>query len=116
MTDEQAMLQRIASETRGLVAATLVELATGRVLASWSRADAFDLPLGSAYQAEMVQQQIRALGVLGLGGRLEDVLLTLGDQLHLVRRVGEERFVYLAAEREGTNLAILRACLARHLP
>jgi len=52
---------------------------------------------------------------LGLNAGLEDMLLTLTDQIHLIKLLpGESTFLYLAAVRSGTNLAILRTAVNRH--
>jgi hypothetical protein len=45
---------------------------------------------------------------------LEDILLTLSDQLHLIKMVGNSSFIYLAADRATTNLAIMRTSVQRH--
>jgi hypothetical protein len=36
------------------------------------------------------------------------MLITLGDQIHLIKLVTPGSFVYLAADRASTNLAIVR--------
>ena len=44
------------------------------------------------------------------------MLLTLSDQFHLIKFLpGGASFLYLAADRSGTNLAILRISVGKHL-
>ena len=45
---------------------------------------------------------------------LEDMLITLGDQIHLIKLVTPTSFVYLAADRGSTNLAIVRNAVTKH--
>jgi hypothetical protein len=46
----------------------------------------------------------------------EKTLLTLSDQFHLIRFLpGATSFLYLAVERNGTNLAIVRNSVSKHL-
>lgn len=113
--DAKRAIDGVAAETRALVAGMIVELTTGRVIAVWSRNESFDAALASVYQSESLRHQQRAAGVLNVSAKIEDVLVTSDEQLHLIRLLGEQHFVYLVTERAGTNLALLRACLQRHV-
>jgi hypothetical protein len=62
----------------------------------------------------MVKQKLKIMKALNLKTQLEDMLLTLGDQIHLIRLVTPATFLYFAAAREGTNLAIVRSAVIRH--
>jgi hypothetical protein len=42
------------------------------------------------------------------------MLLTLSDQIHLIKLVGTTAFIYFAADRAATNLAIVRTAVAKH--
>jgi hypothetical protein len=79
------------------------------------RAD-FDLSAASAYNSEMVKQKLKIMHALNLRSNLEDMLLTLGDQIHLIKIVTPTSFVYLAAERANSNLAIMRNSVNKHAP
>jgi hypothetical protein len=49
------------------------------------------------------------------GMTLEDMLLTLTDQFHLIKLLpGGGSFLYLAADKSTTNLAILRTAVNKH--
>lgn len=117
MATEREILEiigKIESECGGFIAASLVDLESGMTLAARSKRAEFDLTLASAYNSEMVKQKLKAMRVLNLNTNLEDMLLTLGDQLHLIKLVSPGTFLYLAAEKNGTNLALLRATVNRH--
>ena len=51
---------------------------------------------------------------LKLETTLEDMLLTLGDQIHLIKLVSPTSFVYLVADRSQANLAIVRNGVNKH--
>jgi hypothetical protein len=110
----QDTFERIASEIPGFIAASLVDLESGMTLgARSSRAD-FDLTAASAYNSEMVKQKQKIMKALNLRTTLEDMLITLGDQIHLIKLVTPTSFVYLAADRAATNLAIVRTAVNRN--
>ncbi|MBX3158508.1 MAG: hypothetical protein KF773_21240 [Deltaproteobacteria bacterium] len=117
MPSEKQILEtfeRIASEVPGFIAASLVDLESGMTLgARSSRAD-FDLTAASAYNSEMVKQKLKIMKALNLRTSLEDMLLTLGDQIHLIKIVSPGTFVYLAADRATSNLAIVRNSVNKH--
>ena len=109
-----AAFEKIQSEVPGFIAASLVDLDSGMTLAVKSARPDFDLAAASAFNSEIVKQKHKTIRALGLNSVLEDILLTLSDQLHLIKLVGQTSFVYLAAERASTNLAIMRTSVTRH--
>jgi hypothetical protein len=109
-----AAFERIQSEVPGFIAASLVDLDSGMTLAVKSARPDFDLAAASAFNSEIVKQKQKTIRALGLNSVLEDILLTLSDQLHLMKMVGNNSFIYLAADRATTNLAIMRTAVQRH--
>ena len=109
-----AAFERIQAEVPGFIAASLVDLDSGMTLAVKTARSDFDLAAASAFNSEIVKQKHKTIRALGLNSVLEDILLTLTDQLHLIKMVGNSSFIYLAAERATTNLAIMRTSVARH--
>lgn len=109
-----AAFERIQAEVPGFIAASLVDLDSGMTLAVKSARPDFDLAAASAFNSEIIKQKHKTIRALGLSSVLEDILLTLSDQLHLIKMVGNSSFIYLAAERATTNLAIMRTSVARH--
>ena len=107
--------EKIASEIPGFIGASLVDLESGMTLGTKSvRAD-FDLAAASAYNSEMVKQKQKIMRALSLRTNLEDMLITLGDQIHLIKMVSPTMFIYLAAERATANLAIVRVAVNKHI-
>ena len=109
------VINKIESEISGFIAASLVDLESGMTLAARSKRPEFDLALASAYNSEMVKAKFKTMRILNLQTNLEDMLLTLGDQLHLIKIVSPGTFLYLAADRATTNLALVRASVNRNV-
>ena len=119
MTTERTLLDCIAkieADVTGVVASAVVDLDSGMTLAAKSNRSDFDLAVAGAYNSELVKQKMKIMKALNLKDGLEDMLLTLSTQFHLIKFLpGGTSFLYLAAEKSGTNLAILRNAVARHL-
>jgi hypothetical protein len=118
MANEKALLDAIAkieADVSGVIAAAAVDMESGMTLAAKSNRSDFDLSVASAYNSELVKQKLKIVRALNLKTTLEDMLLTLGDQFHLIKILpGGSSFLYLAADRSGTNLAILRIAVNKH--
>ena len=101
--------EKMANDIPGFIAASLVDMESGMTLGLKSNRPDFDLAAASAYNSEMVKQKMKIMRALNLKSNLEDMLITLTDQIHLLKFLpGDTSFLYLAADRAGTNLAILR--------
>ena len=105
---------RVANETPGYIAASLVDLESGMTLGLKSLRQDFDLAAASAYNSEMVKQKLKIMKALNLRTHLEDMLITLGDQIHVIRMIGTTSFIYLCVDRSQSNLAIVRNVLGKH--
>jgi hypothetical protein len=107
--------EKVASEVPGFIAAALVDIDSGMTLGTKTNRADFDLTAASAYNSEMVKQKQKIMRALNLRTQLEDMLITLGDQIHLIKLVTPATFIYLAADRASTNLAIVRNAVTKHL-
>jgi hypothetical protein len=118
MANEKALLDAIAkieADVSGVIATAAVDMESGMTLAAKSNRADFDLSVASAYNSELVKQKLKIVRALNLKSTLEDMLLTLGDQFHLIKILpGGTSFMYLAADRSSTNLAILRIAVTKH--
>jgi hypothetical protein len=104
----------MASEIPGFMAASLVDMDSGMTLAVRSVRPDFDLAVASAYNSELVKQKQKIMKALNLKTHLEDMILTLGDQIHFIKIVSPTVFIYLAADRAGSNIAIVRNVVNKH--
>jgi len=107
-------LEKIESDTNGFIAASLVDLDSGMTLAIRAARSDFDLTAASAYNSELVKQKLKIMKTLGLTGTIEDMLITLSDQIHLVKLVSPGTFLYLAVDKKQSNLAIVRNAVNKH--
>jgi hypothetical protein len=107
--------EKIAADMPGYMAASLVDLESGMTLGLKTLRPDFDLAAASAYNSEMVKQKLKIMKALNLKTTLDDMLITLGDQIHVIKLVGPNAFIYLAVDRAHSNLAIVRNALAKHI-
>lgn len=102
------VFEQFASDIPGFIAASLVDLDSGMTLAVKSTRTDFDLAVASAYNSELVKQKMKIMKALNLKTSLEDMILTLGDQIHFIKILSPTMFIYLAADRASSNIAIVR--------
>ena len=116
LNEEQTtkIIEAIAEEMPGFIAAALVDIESGMTLGVYSTRSDFDLSAASAYNSELVKQKKKIMAALGIQGDLEDMTMTLTDQVHVIKLVSDSSFLYLAASREGTNLALVRNAIKNH--
>ena len=107
-------IHKIEADISSFIAASFVDLESGMTLAAKSNRAEFDLSVASAYNSEMVKQKLKIMKALKLDTTLEDMLLTLGDQIHVIRLVSPTTFIYLAADRAQSNIAIVRNAVNKH--
>ena len=104
----------IAADIPGFMAASLVDMDSGMTLAVRSARPDFDLASASAYNSELVKQKQKIMKALQLKTSLEDIILTLGDQIHFIKIVSPTVFIYLAADRVSANIAIVRNVVTKY--
>jgi predicted regulator of Ras-like GTPase activity (Roadblock/LC7/MglB family) len=107
------VVDNILQELPSAIAVAVVDVNTGMALASHSNSPNFNPDSAAAYNSEVVRQKRRAMSALKLTNEsLDDILITLTTQLHLIKIVGSgDHFIYLAVNARDTNLAIARAVL-----
>jgi hypothetical protein len=103
-----------ANDIPGFIAASLVDMESGMTLAVRSTRNDFDLAVASAYNSELVKQKLKIMKALNLKTHLEDMILTLGDQIHFIKILSPTLFIYLAADRSVSNIAIVRTVVNKH--
>lgn len=106
MTDIKTSIQN-ALKIDGCLGAALVDYESGMCLATAGN-PGFDLELAAAGNTEVVRAKKKIRDKLGLRDKLEDILITLSGQYHLIRMVGTTMFIYVALDRQKSNLALAR--------
>lgn len=92
----------------GAIAAALVDSSTGLVLGD--AGSGIDLELAAAGNTEVVRAKLRTIAALGLDEAIEDILITLSSQFHVIRPLAQnpEVFIYLVLDKKKANLALAR--------
>ncbi|MDO7875582.1 hypothetical protein Q5H93_12635 [Hymenobacter sp. ASUV-10] len=110
-------VQDIISDLPSLLAVAVVDATSGMALASHSNSPTLNPETAAAYNAEVVKQKQKAMSALKLQGeKIEDILISLSNQLHLIKLSDNgTKFIYLAVNPRDTNLAIAREVLRTHV-
>jgi hypothetical protein len=98
----------------GFIAVSVTEVETGMSYSSLTMDPSFDPELASAYNLEVVKAKLSAIKALGLNEKINDILITLTNQIHIID-VSEDGkyFIYLAVDSSKANLGLTRAVLSK---
>lgn len=114
MSNVNDILKR-AMDIDGAIGVALVEYSSGMTLGTLG-GGSLDLEVAAAGNTEVVRAKLRTMEQLGLSGGIEDILITLDTQYHMIRLItgagGEGLFLYLALNRSQANLAMARRSLS----
>lgn len=110
MTDLQQAAQDLM-DLDGAMAFAYVDYTSGMILASASTVP-YDLELAAAVSTEFVRAKLRAVQQMGRNTRIDDILVTLSDEYHLILLSDDPGFDgvfgYLVLDRGRGNLALAR--------
>ncbi|MBM7052233.1 MULTISPECIES: hypothetical protein [unclassified Rothia (in: high G+C Gram-positive bacteria)] len=98
-------------QIEGATGGALVDISSGMALASAGN-PGFDLTVAAAGNSNVVRAKLKTMSDLGLDQKIEDVMITLGAQYHLINVLNTTEtsglFVYLVLDRNTANLALAR--------
>ena len=97
------------SSIGGFIGACLVDSETGLMMAS-EGGGSLDLEAAGAANTEVVKAKLAAIEMLGLNDSIDDILITLGKQFHLIRPLEKTPtvFLYVALDKKSANLGMAR--------
>ena len=96
----------------GALAAAVVDFDSGMLLAGGGSA-AIDLEIAAAGITEVMRAKMKTMEMLGLKDEVEDILISLGRQYHLLRPLQRHNglFLYTVLDKSKSNLALARRSL-----
>lgn len=107
-------LQRLSTEVDGFVGACVVDSNSGMMLGAEGGGAGMNLEVAAAGNTEVVRAKRKTMGNLKLNDSIEDMLITLSKQYHLIRPMEKKDgfFLYLVVDRNRANLAMARHVLS----
>ncbi|GAA3397302.1 hypothetical protein [Cryptosporangium minutisporangium] len=106
-----------AMTIEGSIGVALVDYNSGMALGTLGGTKDFDLNVAAAGNTDVVRAKMRTMEMLNLGDSIEDILITLRHQYHMIRpvqsRSGKGLFLYISLDRQRANLAMARHQLSR---
>jgi hypothetical protein len=101
-----------AMQIDGALGVALVDYTSGMALGTAGGDRDFDMSVAAAGNTDVVRAKLRTIELLNLQDKIEDMLITLDNQYHLIRpitsRSGAGLFLYLALAKSRANLALAR--------
>ncbi|WP_026342570.1 hypothetical protein [Nocardia sp. BMG111209] len=109
----------------GAVGIALVDYSSGMILGKQGGNSLIDMEVAGAVLTQVVRAKVDAIRTLQLNDAIEDILVTLGAQYHIIMPLDDGRnsnilesdgstlFLYLVLDRDRANLAMARHLLRR---
>jgi len=93
----------------GAIATSLIDWQSGMVLGTAGGSADFNIELASAGNSDVIKAKMETMKSLGLAGGIQDILITLTDQIHILKIVESNPELCLyAAFTDKANLAMAR--------
>ena len=102
----ESLSQLIAVD--GALCAAIVDSASGMLLGS--AGGGVDMELAAAGNTEVIRAKVKTMRALGLDDVIDDILITLGKQYHILRPSARKDglFIYFVLDKQRANLAMAR--------
>ncbi|MGW5328313.1 hypothetical protein [Streptomyces sp. NPDC004014] len=117
MATVEVALKEMVTGIEGALGAAVVDYTSGMALGTLGGGKDLDLTVAAAGNTDVIRAKVRTMELLGLKSRIEDILITLDGQYHLIRPVtgrdGSGLFLYLVIDKARSNLAMARHQLKR---
>ncbi|MFG2712910.1 hypothetical protein ACGFX2_20475 [Streptomyces goshikiensis] len=117
MANVEVSLKETMTSIEGALGAALVDYTSGMALGTLGGGKDLDLTVAAAGNTDVIRAKVRTMEMLGLDDDIEDLLITLGSQYHLIRllkgRGTNGLFLYVVLDKGNSNLAMARHQLRR---
>ncbi|MCZ7460368.1 MULTISPECIES: hypothetical protein [unclassified Streptomyces] len=117
MANVETSLKESMTSIEGALGVALVDYTSGMALGTLGGGKDLDLAVAAAGNTDVIRAKTRTMEHLGLTDDIDDILITLGTQYHLIRllkgRGGNGLFLYLVLDKGNANLAMARHQLRR---
>jgi hypothetical protein len=109
MANAKETLPRLM-EIDGCIGCCIVDSNSGMMLGAAGGGAALNLEVAAAGNTEVVRAKRKTMKSLGLADAIEDILITLGKQYHVIRPMtqNDAMFVYVVLDKTRSNLAMAR--------
>jgi hypothetical protein len=108
-------LNEMKTNVNGFIAVAVTEIESGLSFGNLTIDPSFDPELAAAYNLEVVKAKLNAVKALNLNQNIEDILITLSNQIHIIDISPNKKFmIYLAADASKANLGMTRAVLKKY--
>jgi len=113
MANVKESLEKIM-QVEGAIGACVVDSSSGMMLGSAGGGAGLNIEVAAAGNTEVVRAKRKTMKSLGLNDTIEDILITLQKQYHIIRLSHENDalFVYFVLDKSRANLAMARLQLA----
>ena len=113
MANVKDSLERIM-QIDGALGACVVDSSSGMMLGAVGGGQTFNVEVAAAGITEVVRSKRKTMKSLNLDDKIEDILITLNKQYHIIRlcATNDALFVYLVLDKSRSNLAMARIQLA----
>ncbi|MFJ3201417.1 hypothetical protein [Streptomyces sp. NPDC086989] len=117
MANVEVSLKETMTSIEGALGVALVDYTSGMALGTLGGGKDLDLAVAAAGNTDVIRAKVRTMEMLGLDDGIEDLLITLGTQYHLIRllkgRGSNGLFLYVVLNKANSNLAMARHQLKR---
>lgn len=112
-----SVLLGIMRDLPELLAVSVIDVKSGELLATYHVPGKLNPAKAAGFNAEVIRQKQKAMAALGLETEaIEDILVTLKTQWHLMRLLhGDRQFIDLIVNTRDTNLGIAREVVRTHI-
>lgn len=108
MSNIKEIVEQLVSTIDGAMVSALVDAKSGMVLGS--AGSGIDIELAAAGNCDVVRAKMKTMRSLNLKDNIEDILITLGKQYHIIRPTEkyEGMFIYVVLDKSKSNLGLAR--------